>query len=414
MSTVAANSKKQYITSSMLFTTTHNRSPFILATSQEELDTPKYGSDRLLLGSIIALMVVGLLAVYSSIAFFAETKGTTANSLMFGHMFKMSIAVLIMLIVSKIPYKILLKFSKVALILSWIFLIVVTLYGTQTFGARRSLSLGGLSFQPSTIASTALLLYLVVMLDIKKAYIKDFSRTFVPIMFWIMVTCALIGIEDFSSAAVLFAISLAVMFVGRINVAHLVGLVAIGVLGGWILLSASAERQSRINDYVDQIVHIKSDDFALNSGYQAQQAHIAIARGETFGVGIGKSSQRDFLPAPYNDFIYAIITEEYGVVGAVVVLGIYVFIFVRGMLFIARLSADYRGRLLAVACTLGITAYAFVNAAVAVGLFPVTGLPMPFVSYGGTSMVSAGAMAGILLNISRKRRTSGKEVSDDN
>lgn len=396
----------------MLFTTTHNPKPFILATSQEELDTPKFGSDRMLLGSVVLLMVVGLLAVYSSIAFFAETKGTTASSLLLGHMFKMGIAVLIMLIVSKVPYKILLKFSKVALILSWIFLIVVTLYGTQTFGARRSLSLGGISFQPSTIAATALLLYLVVMLDVKKAYIKDFSRTFVPILFWVVITCALIGIEDFSSSAVLFAISLAVMFVGRINVAYLAGLVGIGLLGGWLLISASIERQSRINDYVDQIVYIKSDDFALDNGYQAQQAHIAIARGEIFGVGIGKSSQRDFLPAPYNDFIYAIITEEYGLVGAIIVLGIYVFIFIRGMLFIARRCPDYRGRLLAVACTLGITTYAFVNAAVAVGLFPVTGLPMPFVSYGGTSMVSAGAMAGILLNISRKRKSVGKEAND--
>jgi cell division protein FtsW len=397
----------------MLFTTTNNRNPFILATSQEELDTPRYGSDRYLLGSVILLMVVGMLAVYSSIAFFAETKNTTAGSLVFGHIIKMGIALSVMLLLSKIPYKILLKFSKIAVILSWAFLIVVSVYGTQTFGARRSLNLGGFSFQPSTIASTALLLYLVVMLDAKKYYIKDFSRSFVPILFWVVVTCALIGLEDFSSAAVLFVISFAVMFVGRINLDHLAGLVLIGALGGYLLINASDERRSRIDNFVTQVVDIKSDDFALEDGYQAQQAHIAIARGEIFGVGIGKSSQRDFLPAPYNDFIFAIITEEYGLVGAFLIIGIYIFVFIRGMVFIARNATDYRGKLLAVACTLGITMYAFVNAAVAVGLFPVTGLPMPFISYGGTSMLSAGALVGILLNISRRKRVVEKEAGNE-
>lgn len=395
----------------MLFTTTHRPNPFILATSQEELDTRRYGSDRWLLGSVVLLMMFGAMAVYSSIAFFAETKSTTAGSLVFGHMVKVGIAASVMLILSKIPYKVLLKFSKVALLLSWAFLIVVSLYGAQTFGARRTLTLGGFSFQPSTVASTSLLLYLVALLDSKKAYIKDFSRTFVPILFWVGITCALIGVEDFSSAAVLFVISLAVMFVGRINVTHLAGLVLIGALGGWILINASAERQSRIHNYVEQVVHIKSDDFALEDGYQAQQAHIAIARGELFGVGIGKSSQRDFLPAPYNDFIFAIIAEEYGLVGAFFVIGVYTFIFIRGILFIARQCTDHRGKLLAVACTLGITTYAFVNAAVAVGLFPVTGLPMPFVSYGGTSMLSAGALVGILLNISKRKREVKPEAA---
>jgi cell division protein FtsW len=397
----------------MLFTSTQNRSPFILATSQDELDTTRYGSDRWLLGSVILLMVVGILAVYSSIAFFAETKGTTAGSLMFGHMVKMGIALSVMLIMSKIPYKVMLKFSKAILILSWIFLIVVSLYGTQTFGAKRSLTLGGFSFQPSAIASTALLLYLVVLLDNKKEYIKDFSRAFVPILFWVGITCALIGLEDFSSAGVLFAISLTLMFVGRVNLSHIMGLILIGVLGSWILVSSSQERVSRVSDYVDQIVHIRSDEFSIDNGYQAQQSQIAIARGEIFGVGIGKSSQRDFLPAPYNDFIYAIISEEYGLFGATLVLGVYVFIFMRGMVFIARKSNDYRGQLLAVAATLGITIYAFVNAGVAVGLLPVTGLPMPFISYGGTSMITAGALAGILLNISRRRRAKKTEDGND-
>lgn len=393
----------------MIFTTTHKPNPFILATSHEELDTRRYGSDRWLLGSIILLMMFGAMAVYSSIAFFAETKSTTAGNLVFGHLIKVGIAASVMLILSKVPYRILLRFSKIMLLMSWVFLLVVSVYGTQTFGARRTLILGGFSFQPSTIASTALLLYLVVMLEAKKDYIKDFSRTFVPILIWVVITCALIGVEDYSSAAVLFTISMLLMFAGNVNLRHLAGLVVVGILGSWLLISASPERQSRVENYFEQVIHIKSDDFALEDGYQAQQAQIAIARGEVFGVGIGKSSQRDFLPAPYNDFIFAIVTEEYGLIGAFFLIGIYVFVFVRGIFFIARYAPDNTGRLLAIACSLGITSFAFVNAAVAVGLFPVTGLPMPFVSYGGTSMLSAGALAGILLNISRRKRIDKKE-----
>jgi len=397
----------------MLFTTTHNPRPLIMATSREELDTPRYGSDRWLLGSIILLMMFGVLAVYSSIAFFAETKGTSAGNLIIGHITKAGMALSVMLFLSKIPYRTVLKFSRVFLVLSWIFLIIVMVYGQSTFGAKRSLTVGGFSFQPSTIAAFSLFLHLVVLLDSKKAYIKQFKRSFVPIMFWVVVTCSLIGIEDFSSSAVVFAISLAIMFVGRISFHHLGSLILIGVLGGAVLVFSSNERQRRVQNYIDQVITIKSDDFAGDEGYQSQQSQIAVARGEIFGVGIGKSGQRDFLPAPYNDFIFAIIAEEYGLMGGLFVMGIYVFILIRGTLFIAKNAHDDKGKLLAVACTLSITTYAFINAAVAVGLLPVTGLPMPFISYGGTSMIFTGAMAGILLNISRKSKKVEKEASDD-
>ena len=118
-------------------------------------------------------------------------------------------------------------------------------------------------------------------------------------------------------------------------------------------------------------------------------------------MGIGKSTQRDFLPAPYNDFIFAIISEEYGIVGATTVIFAYLLILYRGIAVIARQAPDVLGTLMALGSTLIISLYAFVNAGVATGLLPVTGLPMPFVSYGGTSMLFAGAMAGVLLNISR-------------
>lgn len=379
-----------------------------MGTSPDEIDTPGQGSDRVLLVSVIILMIFGSLAVYSSIAFFAESNQTSAGSLVIGHLVKLSIAFLGMLIASKINYHTLAKFSRLGMIVSWLLLIGVLFFGAEVFGARRSLSIGGFSFQPSSLATVALLIHISVLVDEKQDYIKDFKRTFLPIMFWVVITCGLIGVEDFSSAAVLMGLSMLVMFVGRISTLQLGSLLIIGVLGASVLIWQSPERQSRIDHYIDQVVQIKSDEFNVEEGYQAQQAHIAIAQGEIFGVGIGKSTQRDFLPAPYNDFIFAIIAEEYGFVGSVLLLLLFTVILFRGIAKIAKNAPDTLGMLMAVGCTLTIVLYGFVNAGVASGLLPVTGLPMPFVSYGGTSTLFSGLMIGILLNISK--HSSGKNA----
>jgi cell division protein FtsW len=191
------------------------------------------------------------------------------------------------------------------------------------------------------------------------------------------------------------------MFVGRISMMQLSTLILIGVMGAGVLIWQSPERQSRIDQYVDQVVEINSTKFNIEEGYQAQQAHIAIAQGELFGVGMGKSTQRNFLPAPYNDFIFAIIAEEYGLFGSGLVILIFTVILFRGIAKIAKNAPDIMGMLIAVGCTLTIVLYGFINAGVASGLLPVTGLPMPFVSYGGTNILFAGIMVGILMNISK-------------
>jgi len=244
------------------------------------------------------------------------------------------------------------------------------------------------------------------MVESKQEYIHDFKKAFLPIMTWILVTCALIGKEDFSSSALLLSITLLILFIGRIKVTHIGGLVAIGILGGMLLIGQNPERQKRIDNYVDQVIHVKSDSFALDEGYQSQQAHIAFARGSVFGVGIGKSSQRNFLPAPYNDFIFAIIGEEYGLIGAVVIMFLFTVFLLRGIGIIARKAPDLQGTLLASSFTITVALFGFINAGVASGLLPVTGLPMPFVSYGGTNMLFAGLMVGVILNVSKKKENA--------
>lgn len=360
-------------------------------------------SDRWLWVSVIMLMMSGLLAVYSSIAYFAENQFTTTGSLVGGHAVKLMISLLVMIIVSKIDYRFIARLSRYALLLSWLFLLIVTIYGTEVFGARRALNLGAFSFQPSSFATVSLLIYVAFMVSRKQDYIRNFKRAFLPVLVWIMITCTLIGLEDLSSAALLLVMCLVIMFVGRVSALHLSALFLIGAVGAGAFLLQSPARQSRVTSYVDQIVQIESNQFQLASGYQAQQAHIAIARGGLLGVGIGKSTQRDFLPAPYNDFIYSIITEEYGLLGAGVVMLLYIVILFRGIAVIAKRAPDTLGMLLAVGCTLGVTIFAFVNAGVATGLLPVTGLPMPFISYGGTSMLFSGVLIGILLQISKHK-----------
>ncbi len=388
----------------MIYTSPNRSVSYVMGNSPEDIDTSRSGSDRWLLISIITLMIFGILAVYSSIAYFAESKNTSAGTLVFGHVIKLGIAFVVMLIASKINYHTIAKLSHLGMVVSWILLIAVLLFGIETFGAKRWLNIAGISFQPSSVASVALLVHVAVLLSEKQAYIKDFKKAFIPIMFWVLGTCALIGLEDFSSAGLLLGMCMILMFVGRVSVLQLGTLVAIGILGGSLLLSQSANRQSRIDQYLQQVKDIPSEEFVLEDGYQAQQAFIAIAKGEMFGVGPGKSTQRDFLPAPYNDFIFAIVAEEYGMFGSGILILVFTIILIRGVVYIARNAEDSLGMLLALACTLMIVLYGFVNALVASGLLPVTGLPMPFVSYGGTSMLFAGFMAGLLLNISKHKR----------
>jgi cell division protein FtsW len=372
-----------------------------MGTAPEEMETKGRQSDRVLLVSVIILMMFGALAVYSSIAYFAQGHNTTAGSLVTGHIIKLGIAFFVILVVSKIEYSNLAKYSTFGLILSCILLVAVMVMGEMVFGARRSLSVAGFSFQPSSLAAVTLIVHLAVLICKKQEYIKDFKSSFLPIMFWVFLTCFLIGLEDFSSAALLMGICLCMMFVGRMSTLQLSTFVLIGLISGGTLIMSSPERQSRVEQYVEQITDIKNESFESSAGYQAQQAHIAIAQGEIFGVGVGKSTQRDFLPAPYNDFIFAIIAEEYGMVGSFAIILVFCVILIRGIAKIARNARDLLGTLIALGATLMITLYGFVNAAVATGLFPVTGLPMPFVSYGGSSMLFTGVMVGLLLNISK-------------
>ena len=352
----------------------------------------------------MTLAAVGIIAVYSAIAFLAETKanGQTEKFLL-KHTVYVILSLGAMVGFSRVDYRYLVRFGRLGLIFTTILLLLVQFIGITSGGAQRALQIGFLSFQPAELAKVTLLLYVAVLIAKKQTYIESFGRAFTPLFFWIFLTVFLIGIEDLSTASLVLLSTIVMCFVGRVHLIQLSGLGILMVLLATIFLLTSPARMARLEQYVGKnLVETEDNSTEIHGdSYQAHQARIAFAMGGIAGRGPGKSTQRDFLPAPYNDFIFAIIAEEYGILGAAGLLALFTMFLLRGFLSIARRAVDPLGLILAVGLTTMVSLYGFVHAAVACGLLPVTGLPMPFVSYGGTSMLANGIMVGILLNISR-------------
>jgi cell division protein FtsW len=367
--------------------------------------------DKAVVAAVLLLAAVGVVAVYSATAFLAETAGDgDTEQFLFQHLARLGLALGAAVAVSFLDYRRLARFSKVFLIGALGLLAAVQVGGVASGGAVRWLEVGPLTFQPSDVARVALILHLAALLAKKQPYVEDFHRAFLPLALWIAPTLLLIGIENLSTAAILLMVVAILLFVGRVRVLHLAGTGAVFLALAVLFLSTSPQRAARLESYLGVSLFGNTDQAEVfdeqAEGYQAHQARIAFALGGLTGVGPGKSIQRDFLPASNNDFIFAIVAEEYGLLGATLLLLVFVYLLLRGYLRIARGAPDPLGLFLATGLTSAVVLYGFVNAAVASGLFPVTGLPMPFVSYGGTSLVATGAMVGILLNISRHAETA--------
>jgi len=292
--------------------------------------------DHWMAGIWIALASFGVVSVYSAITFLAERVHGTPEHLLMRHLVRTLIGLGMAFLFSRVDYRWLIRWSRKGLIAALGLMAVVHLVGVTVGGATRWIQILGISFQPSDIVRLMLLLYLTQLLVQKQTYIQHFSRAFVPLFFWILLSAALIGLEDLSTAALLVVIASIMCFVGRVRVLHLGGLVLVGGFLAYLLLLASPERAARIESFVGVKLfpHTPTEEVfdIRGEGYQQRQALIAFATGGFTGVGPGKSRQRDFLPASYNDFIFAIIAEEYGFVGAIVLLGAFVFILVRGFL----------------------------------------------------------------------------------
>lgn len=389
----------------------------------------KLEGDRMIWLIVLFLSLFSLLAVYSSTGTLAyKYKAGNTEYYVLKHFMLMLFGFWVMFMAHRVDHR---YYSKVAQLLLWVsipLLFYTLFFGTELNDARRwvTLPIINLSFQTSDLAKLALIMFLARMLSKKQAQIKDFKEAFLPIIAPVFIVCALIAPADLSSAVVLFGTSLLLMFLGRVNFKYIMGLVGVAVIAGSLFVSAllllpeetltttnaegKIEGRGRLLTWRNRIEAFWESD-TENVSYQVMQAKIAIAKGGVLGQGPGKSTQRNFLPHPYSDFIYAIILEEYGLWGGFIILFLYLAFLYRVIKIVAKSPGAF-GALLAVGLAISLVLQAMINMAVAVNLVPVTGLTLPFVSMGGTSMLFTSVAVGIILAVSRNADQLSKKEAE--
>ncbi len=371
----------------------------------------KIKGDKYIWAIVGMLTVFSLLAVYSSTTTLAyRLKGGNTEFYLFKHLILVMLGIGLMYFFHKMDYRYLSKLSVFLLILAALLLPITLFLGTSLNQASRWLTLPvlNISFQTSDFAKLALIMYLARSLSKMQKEPFSFNRFLLEQILPIVLICGLILPADLSTATMLFLISVTMLFVGRVRITYLLRLGAFMVifLTGAITLITNHEnlgltKVGRISTWDARLESFISLEDNVSSNYQVKQAKIAIATGSVFGNGPGNSGQRDFLPHPYSDFIYAIIIEEYGLVfGAMSILLLYLW-FLHRVIKILLATPKAFGGLLAVGLGLSICVQALIHMAVNVSIFPVTGLPLPLVSMGGTSMWFSAISVGIILSVSR-------------
>jgi cell division protein FtsW len=345
---------------------------------------------------VLALSIISVFVVYSATGTLAYSKmeGNTEYYL-FKHSSFMLMSLFAMWVAHKIDYRYYAKLSRLALWLCVPLLFITWQFGTNINEATRWITIPIINqtFQPSDLAKFALIVTLASMLAKRQDKIDDVKEALIPMLLWIGVICGLIAMSNFSTAILVFTTCMLMLFIGRVSMKYLLLLVAIGVVAGGIALAVGQRAEtviSRVQSYIT----------AEEVPYQAEQSYIAIAKGGIIRFSPGGSTQRNFLPSPYSDFIYAIVIEEYGLVGVVFVLFLYLALLYRGTRMVSSSERTYGG-LLAAGLSFTLVLQAMVNMGVAVGLGPITGLTLPLVSMGGTSQLFTGVAIGIILSVSR-------------
>jgi len=347
--------------------------------------------------AVLTLMVLSLGVVYSASSTWALDRLGESGKLLGSHAIKVLLGFVAMFVFMQIDYHRYRRMTKPALATAIALLLVTLALGGRFKGATRWLLLGGFGIQPADFAKFALVFHLAVLVEAKGEALLEFKRGFLPMLVWIAaVTVLVLAQPNFSMGAMIFGISLMMLFLGRARLSHIA--LTLGALVPLLVayMLSAPYRMERILSYVGR----GSGEGSASARHQLTQAIIGFGNGGLFGLGPGGSHQRDhFLPESYGDFVFAIVGEEYGLVGTLFFVLLFLVIFLRGMK-IARHAQDELGRMLALGITATITLYALVNACVTLGILPTTGLPMPFVSYGGSAMLFSCAAVGVLLNVS--------------
>jgi len=355
--------------------------------------------DRWIWLIVIMLSVISLLAVYSAIGTLAYKKGVGAESILMKHFAMIVGGIALMYISHKLDYRYYRGISKLLMIITLPLLVYTLVFGSHVNDASRWIAIPGtgLSFQTSDLAKLALITYLARTLSLKQENIKDVKQSFIPVMGAVCLVFILIALANLSTALMLFGVSILLLIIGRISIKQ----IAVTCLAGSILLAGVVFLGPRHKTYVSRVHAFMHPEVANpDKSFQSDHAKIAIATGGIFGKGVGKSDEINYLPEAYSDEIFAIIVEEYGLVGAIILIGIYLFLLYRCIKIVTKAPKAF-GALLAAGLSFSLTIQAFANMAVAVGLGPVTGIPLPLVSMGGTSILFTSVAFGIILSVSR-------------
>ncbi|MCD6380112.1 cell division protein FtsW [bacterium] len=365
------------------------------------IERKKY--DVYLLWATLLLAVLGMVMVSSATQVIAKERYATPYFFMQREAMHLGIGILFLLVCMRIPFEIYRRISVIMLVISILLLIAVLLWGKEIRGARRWLTIYHVTIQPVELVKYSLVIFIADLIARGRGGTRRFKEGFLPIFIFSIVIAFLLVLQpNISNAILIIALSMTLLFLGKCKFSHLAGYY------GAVVIASAPYLYLRPHVYNRFLGIFNRGEFVLAQNWHVRQSLISLGSGFLFGCGLGNGHQKfNFLPDAHTDFIYSIIGEEIGIAGTLFVLTIFVFMFFR-VLKITRNAPNTFGRFLALGIGLVIFSTALINICMSIGLLPTIGLQLPFVSYGGTSLVTSMAATGVLLNISRngKRNTA--------
>ncbi|MBU1178475.1 putative lipid II flippase FtsW [Patescibacteria group bacterium] len=364
----------------------------------------KHKPDYFLVITIIALMVIGLVMLSSASAVvsyenFGNNHYYLVHQLFYGVLF----GLMAMIITSRIHYHFWKKLAAILLGVTLVLLLAVFLpgIGLEYGGARRWISLGTATMQPTEIVKLTFILYLATWLEKRQKGIRDWKYGFLPFVTVLGIIGFLIMLQpDLGTMSVIIVAAIMVYFIAGARWRHLAAIGGTGIILFCILIKAAPYRMARFTVFLNPEIDPQG------IGYQINQALLAVGSGGLFGRGLGKSIQKyNYLPEATGDSIFAVMAEELGFIRILIIIGLFVFLAIRGFV-ISKKAPDLFGKLVATGIITWIAFQAFVNIAAMVALVPLTGIPLPFISYGGTAVLFTLAAVGILINVSQYTRVA--------
>lgn len=358
------------------------------------------GPDIILLLVTLILVTSGTVMIYSSSSAIAAARFGDGYFFIKKQVMFVVLGLGVMIVLSRIPYYYLRKVAYFSILFSvaLLSLLLIRGVGTRVGGATRWLDLGVFSFQVTELVKVSFVLFLAHFLTKKEEHIKEFNKGFLPPLIITTIIIVLILLQpDFGTAMIMAMILIFVLYLAGSSILHLAGLAALLVPAGFMLVMHKGYRLDRFLSFLDPWKD------PTNSGFQIIQSFLSFGSGGVAGVGLGNSMQKLFyLPEPHTDFILSVIGEESGFIGITIIILLFVIFVLRGFMISYR-TPDLFGTLLASGLTILIALGAFINMAAVMGLIPTKGLVLPFLSYGGTSLIMTLATVGVLLNISSHR-----------